>query len=76
MTDKFEEIRKVRGSDVDFKNRLKLNALFNYMSDAAWVHAEKLHLGYFDLLKAAISGCWPGRAWSWMFILSLVSLFT
>jgi len=48
----FEEIRKVRGSDVDFRNQLKLNALFNYMSDAAWVHAEKLYLGYTDLLKA------------------------
>jgi len=48
----FEETRKVRGSDVDFKNRLKLNALFNYMSDAAWMHAEKLQLGYLDLLKA------------------------
>lgn len=48
----FEEIRKVRGSDVDFKNQLKLNALFNYMSDAAWVHAEKLYLGYTDLLNA------------------------
>lgn len=48
----FEELRKVRGSDVDFKNRLKLNALFNYMSDAAWVHAEKLYLGYSDLLNA------------------------
>ena len=48
----FEELRKVRGSDVDFKNRLKLDALFNYMSDAAWAHAEQLHLGYLDLLKA------------------------
>lgn len=52
MMDIFEEIRRVRGSDVDFQNHLRLNALFQYMSDAALHHAEQLHLGLFDLQKA------------------------
>ncbi|MCF7802364.1 MAG: hypothetical protein K9N34_10150 [Candidatus Marinimicrobia bacterium] len=52
MMDIFEEIRRVRGSDVDFQNHLRLNALFQYMSDAALNHAEQLHLGLFDLQKA------------------------
>ncbi|MCF7798264.1 MAG: hypothetical protein K9N36_10925 [Candidatus Marinimicrobia bacterium] len=49
---KFEAIRQVRGSHVDFQNHLRLNALFQYMSDAALNHAEQLHLGLFDLQKA------------------------
>jgi medium-chain acyl-[acyl-carrier-protein] hydrolase len=41
----------VKSYDVDFKNRLKINQLFNYMQEAAGNHAEHLGWGYRDIVK-------------------------
>ena len=40
----------VKSYDVDFKNRLKISQLFNYMQEAAGNHAEHLGWGYRDIV--------------------------
>jgi medium-chain acyl-[acyl-carrier-protein] hydrolase len=44
----------VKSYDVDFKNRLKINQLFNYMQEAAGNHAEHLGWGYRDIAKNSL----------------------
>lgn len=46
----YEESKLVNTYDVDINNRLKLNSLFNYLQDVASTHAEKLNLGFNDLI--------------------------
>lgn len=41
----------VKSYDVDFKNRLKINQLFNYMQEAAGNHADHLGWGYRDIVR-------------------------
>lgn len=41
----------VKSYDVDYKNRLRINQLFNYMQEAAGNHAEHLGWGYRDIVK-------------------------
>ncbi len=47
----WEEIFKVRAYDVDFKDRLKVSSIFNYMQDIASAHAVNLHCGFEDLQR-------------------------
>ena len=47
----WQEDMFVKSYDVDFKNRLKINQLFNYMQEAAGNHAEHLGWGYRDIVK-------------------------
>ena len=47
----WEDNLKVRAYDVDFKNKLKVSSIFNYMQDAASSHADNLNVGYKQLLK-------------------------
>lgn len=44
----------VKSYDVDFKNRLKINQLFNYMQESAGNHAEHLGWGYRDIVKNSL----------------------
>ena len=46
----FEETKIVGAYDVDLFNRLKINSIFNYLQNAAALHADILGLGYADLL--------------------------
>jgi acyl-ACP thioesterase len=46
----YEESKLVNAYDVDLNNKLKLNALFNYLQETASNHADKLKLGYNDLI--------------------------
>ena len=46
----FEQSKLVNAYDVDLNNKLKLNALFNFLQDAASSHAESLNLGFNDLI--------------------------
>jgi acyl-ACP thioesterase len=48
----FEESYKIRTYEVDFKNQLKVNSIFNYMQDIASEHAKDLGLGWEDLQDA------------------------
>jgi acyl-ACP thioesterase len=45
---------KVPNYDVDFNNRLKLSALFNYLQDAASAHATHLGVGFLPLRRAGL----------------------
>jgi acyl-ACP thioesterase len=47
----FKEDKLIRAYDVDFKNRLKLNSVFNFLQDVASLHAEEMKLGFKDLGK-------------------------
>ncbi|HZW40243.1 MAG TPA: acyl-ACP thioesterase domain-containing protein [Ignavibacteriaceae bacterium] len=47
----YKEVVKVKASDADFNNRLRLTTFFNFMQDAASVHADKLNVGFADLYK-------------------------
>ena len=51
MKEYLEEKISIRTNDTDFNNRLKLNSIFVFLQDNAAAHADKLHLGYKDLLK-------------------------
>lgn len=46
----YEELKLVNAYDVDLNNKLKLNALFNYLQETASNHADKLKLGFSDLI--------------------------
>jgi len=46
----YEESKLVNAYDVDLNNKLKLNALFNYLQETASNHADKLKLGFNDLI--------------------------
>ena len=50
MNSFYEESKIVNAYDVDLNNRLKLNALFNYLQETASNHADKLKLGFNDLI--------------------------
>ena len=41
----------IKSYEVDYKNRLKITQLFNYMQEIAGIHAHHLHWGYNDLIK-------------------------
>lgn len=41
----------VHSYEVDFNQQLSVPALFNYLQDVAWVHAEQLGYGYEQLLR-------------------------
>jgi medium-chain acyl-[acyl-carrier-protein] hydrolase len=41
----------IKSYEVDYKNRLKITQLFNYMQEIAGIHADHLHWGYNDLIK-------------------------
>jgi len=45
---------RIPPSDIDFSNRLKVNALFNYVQNAASAHAEQLNLGYREMQAAGL----------------------
>ncbi len=47
----WEEKLKVRAYDVDFKNKLKVSSVFNYMQDAASTHADNVSAGYKQLMQ-------------------------
>ncbi len=47
----WEEVFKVHAYDVDFKDRLKVSSVFNYLQDIASAHAADLHCGWEDLQK-------------------------
>ncbi|MBN2383462.1 hypothetical protein JXQ70_11315 [bacterium] len=51
MTAIWNSTHHIRNYDVDFTNRLKIAALFNYLQDAASVHAEMLDVGYSMLTR-------------------------
>jgi acyl-ACP thioesterase len=46
----YEESKLVNAYDVDLNNKLKLNALFNYLQETASNHADNLNLGFNDLI--------------------------
>jgi len=46
-----EENISIRTNDADFNNRVKVNSIFIFLQDIAAEHANKLHLGYDDLIK-------------------------
>ena len=46
----WEEIFHIQAHDIDFKNKLKVSSIFNFMQDASSVHAGKIGVGY-DQLK-------------------------
>ncbi len=50
MKEFLEENLSIRTNDADLNNRLKMNSIFIYLQDNAAAHADKLHLGYGDLL--------------------------
>lgn len=45
----FRQDISIRSYDVDFRQNLKITALFNYLQEIAWEHAEKLDFGWDDL---------------------------
>lgn len=47
----WEDDLKVRAYDIDFKNKLKVSSIFNYMQDIASTHADNLNVGYRQLLE-------------------------
>ncbi len=47
----WEEKLKVRAYDVDFKNKLKVSSVFNYMQDVASNHADNEKVGYKHLFQ-------------------------
>ncbi len=51
MNSIYTEERFIRAYEIDFKNELKLNAVFNIMQEAASTHAESMGLGFDDLKK-------------------------
>lgn len=51
MKEFLEEEFSIRTNDADFNNRLKINSIFIFLQDIAGEHANKLHLGYDDLVK-------------------------
>ena len=51
MKETWEDFFKVRAYDVDFKDRIKVSSIFNYMQDIASAHANDLHCGWEDLQK-------------------------
>jgi medium-chain acyl-[acyl-carrier-protein] hydrolase len=48
------ESNKVRTYEVDFNNRIKPSAIFNYMQEAASNDAARLNFGYDDLMKKGL----------------------
>jgi acyl-ACP thioesterase len=54
MQSLYEESLKVRTYDVDFKNQLKVNSIFNFMQDIASEHAKDLGVGWNDLQDAGL----------------------
>lgn len=46
----WESTYKVKAFDVDSNNRIKVSSIFDYLQDAASIHAEHLKFGYDDLL--------------------------
>lgn len=54
MQSYLEESFRVRTYDVDFKNQLKVNSIFNFMQDVASEHAKNLGLGWEDLQDAGL----------------------
>lgn len=54
MNSHWEEILKVRSYDVDSNNRLKISSFFNYMQDAASMHAENLNVGWQALQREGL----------------------
>jgi acyl-ACP thioesterase len=46
----YEESKLVNAYDVDLNNKLKLNSLFNYLQETASNQADKLNLGFNDLI--------------------------
>lgn len=50
----WQEDVHIKSYDVDFKNRLKMNQLFNYMQEAAGNHADDLGWGYRDIVKSSL----------------------
>jgi len=56
----YEESFKVRTYDVDFKNQLKVNSIFNFMQDVASEHAKELGVGWNDLQNTGLSGLYHG----------------
>ncbi len=51
MFEFFEISKTVQAHEADFKNTLRLDALFSYLQDTAAAHADKLNLGYTALIK-------------------------
>jgi medium-chain acyl-[acyl-carrier-protein] hydrolase len=47
----WKETFKIRTYEVDFRNRIKLSAIFNYLQETASNNAEQLGFGYDDLIK-------------------------
>jgi acyl-ACP thioesterase len=50
----FEETHKIRTYDVDFKNQLKVNSIFNFMQDIASGNAKELGAGWEELQEAGL----------------------
>jgi hypothetical protein len=46
----FEQSELVNAYDVDINNKLKLNALFNFLRDVESTYSDSLKLGYNDLI--------------------------
>ncbi len=51
MKEFLEEEFSIHTNDADFNNRLKVNSIFVFLQDIAATHADKLQLGYNNLLK-------------------------
>ncbi len=51
MKEFLEEEFSIRTNDADFNNRVKVNSIFVFLQDIAAAHADKLHLGYNNLLE-------------------------
>ncbi len=51
MKEFLEEEFSIRTNDADFNNRLKVNSIFVFLQDIAAAHADKLQLGYNNLLE-------------------------
>lgn len=47
----WKEFFKIHTYDVDFKNKVRLSSIFNYMQEAATNHANHLKIGYDNLLE-------------------------
>lgn len=54
MNSIFHTSLRIPPSDIDFANRLKIHALFNYIQNAASAHAEQLNLGYQAMQAAGL----------------------
>jgi acyl-ACP thioesterase len=50
----WQEETSIKAYEVDFKNKLKISSIFNYMQEAAGNHAEHLGIGYDALAKAGL----------------------